>query len=325
MGRRGLVGLLLLAMVGAGVNLLASADLSADSSWVVLQLIAAVFGAMLMVMGMVMVLLRSMREESLDDRPAPLLLSVMVIAVGLFILHNLIDFSLFDTGPMMLFMLVAGASLGARLSGRPVGRMSSRSASLLSGAVVGGWAMCIVAVVPIIRAEGIAADADEAVRGSARSGGKLDEAISGYTRAADLVGYNADYAFRAAATMIRRGAPAGDIRRMLDRATAANLYMSKAWVLRAQFESNQKSPDHAALRRAWERVLALDPKNLWARMEYAGALERGGDAAGARVQYRETLRLDDLLPKDEPKRLSAEKRRMVEAKARAGKPAPQNR
>jgi hypothetical protein len=39
-----------------------------------------------------------------------------------------------------------------------------------------------------------------------------------------------------------------------------------------------------------------------------------GDSDFAKEQYREALRWDDLLPKDEPKRLSEKKRKEIEAK-----------
>jgi len=43
------------------------------------------------------------------------------------------------------------------------------------------------------------------------------------------------------------------------------------------------------------------------RLDYATMLRRLGDAAGARRQYAEALRYDDLLSPDEPKRLPPEK------------------
>jgi Flp pilus assembly protein TadD len=66
--------------------------------------------------------------------------------------------------------------------------------------------------------------------------------------------------------------------------------------------------------RAFQDALAISPGDVGVRIEYAKALEKLGDREFAREQYREALLRDDKLPPDEPKRLSAEQRKEIQAK-----------
>ena len=64
--------------------------------------------------------------------------------------------------------------------------------------------------------------------------------------------------------------------------------------------------------KAYQSALGLDPNDVGLRLAYADALEKLGDKDFAKEQYREALRRDDELPKDEPKRLTEKKRKEIE-------------
>src|SRR5207302_4352909 len=68
-----------------------------------------------------LVALRSLHSQEPDARPAPWVVYALIVGVGVFLVHNLIDFSLFETGPMFLFALLTGSALGLRQAGVSVG------------------------------------------------------------------------------------------------------------------------------------------------------------------------------------------------------------
>ena len=72
-------------------------------------------------------------------------------------------------------------------------------------------------------------------------------------------------------------------------------------------------PDGPEVMKAYQQALGLSPADVGLRLEYAAALEKLGDKDFAKDQYREALQWDDLLPKDEPKRLTENKRKEIEA------------
>jgi hypothetical protein len=102
------------AMGAAVLNLMASTDWEQNSSWLILQVVGAAAGAGLLFCGIAVGAVRSLRTR-LDDRPAPWVLRSMQVGVGIFLLHNLIDFSLFETGPLMLFCFLDRSVLGVRM------------------------------------------------------------------------------------------------------------------------------------------------------------------------------------------------------------------
>ena len=79
------------------------------------------------------------------------------------------------------------------------------------------------------------------------------------------------------------------------------------------FELNQPKPEAEAVIKPFQEALGLSPADVGLRLEYAAALERLGDKDFSREQYREALRRDDELPRDEPKGLPARKRKEIEA------------
>ena len=106
-----------LAILGVLINILAGIDLSADAGWVSFELLKHIVFAALLLIGLAIVVIRSSKETSMDDRPAPWVLYAMLAGLAVFLIHNMIDFSFFETGAMLLFMMIGGAVLGARSPG----------------------------------------------------------------------------------------------------------------------------------------------------------------------------------------------------------------
>jgi len=142
---------------------------------------------------------------------------------------------------------------------------------------------------------------------------RLDAAFSAYQEAMREQPINGDYAWKAASVLIYKNAPAALVRPVIDAAIAANPRSGKYAVLKAEHELRQPNPDGPEVIRAYQTALGISPGDVQLRLEYAAALEKLGDKDFAREQYREALKRDDELPKDEPKRLSEKRRKEIEA------------
>lgn len=291
---------------GVSINLLGAVDWSQSTVFVALELMRRACHLCLFVVGAAIVALRSAERQELDGRPAPWVLYGTLAGLGLFLVHNLVDFSLFEPGPMTLFMFLCGAGLGTRMA--PAPNATGRSRLALGGFVAAAiaWAgVAAVFVVPVVLAEQAAHEGDQALRLRA-----FDRAASEYERAGSTVGYNADYAYRAGRALLYAPDPrpqAGRVLALLDRAVAADPGRAEYWLTRANAELLRPAPDPAVIRRGYDRALMLDPNSVQVRLDYAAMLQRLGDPAGAREQYAAALKYNDLLDPDEPKRLSAEK------------------
>ena len=101
-----------IATAGIAINIIFSVDLAQDISWVFIEVLKRMLYLALILIGLIVVTFRSFVRQEIDDRPAPWLRCAIMIALGMFLLHNLIDFSFFETGPMWIFMLLAGAAIG---------------------------------------------------------------------------------------------------------------------------------------------------------------------------------------------------------------------
>jgi tetratricopeptide (TPR) repeat protein len=164
---------------------------------------------------------------------------------------------------------------------------------------------------PTLFAELAAARGDELFRMS-----KLDAAFAAYQEAMREQPINGEYAFKATNVLLFQRAPAPVVRQMIDAAIAANPRSGKYFALKAEHEIRQEKPDGPEVIKAFQAALGLSPGDVGLRIAYADALAKLGDREFAKEQYREALRWDDLLPKDEPKRLTNEKKREIEAKIR---------
>jgi hypothetical protein len=306
--RQYLLGWLFVVVGGAFViNILAAIDWSQwdrSGSYIVLELMRrGIYFAVMYILATAAAV-RSLETPQWDRRAAPWMLMGLLIAAGLFLLHNLIDFSLFETGPMMVFMLVVGAALGARNAasrpgtvapslGRPIAAAALVAACLL-------WIGVVVLVfIPTADAERLAVEAQSAAESHQ------------YTRSADLMNaafarqsLNGGYAFEAAQMRQLGGAPIGLAIDDLNRAIAADPFNTGYYLQRAELELREPAPDRARVQADFRRALELDPNDIPNHLRLAQLMEQWNDPAAAREQYQAALRIDNALEPGDPRRLS---------------------
>ena len=290
-----------IGLIGVTINLQASVDWDQSAAYNALEVMRRLGFLCLFVIGAALTAIRPSQQVETDDRPAPWVVYAVLVGLGLFFLHNLVDFSLFEPGPMFLFALLCGSALGMRAAADPARRGTGSRAAVataLAGAAA-AWLLGFVVAVRVGPAEGAADAGDEALR-TLSPGVAADH----FARAAERVPFNADYAFRAArAALAHPAADPAPALTWLDRAIAADPNRPQYWLHRAYARLRTRSPDVAAVRADYEQALRLDPNNVDVRLEYAEVLRRFGDPAAAAEQYRLALHYNDLLSPDEPKRL----------------------
>ncbi len=261
------------------------------------------------VIGGALIALRSMEHQQIDSRPAPWIRAGMVIAILIFLVHNLIDFSMFESSAMFIAALLIGTAWGSGIaSDRPTTR-SLLWARLIGAAVV--WLGVLGAVaVPVLTAEAEAADGKEFLRQS-----QYLQAGRSFTAALDVWPGNADYAYNAALALAHAPqANPAEIRSLLDRAIIANPMSPRSFRVRAEFELQLKPPDVKSLRADFDRALQIDPNSVDMRLTYADVLADLGDKAEAKKQYETALWYNDQFSPKEPKRLS--EKRLAEIRAK---------
>jgi len=335
------LSIMLTAIVGIGLSVLLSIDFSAQGEFVFIEIVRHAVFLVIVVAALATGALRMMQERpadagprellwELDDRPAPWVLWAILVALGTFLIHNLIEFSLFETGPLFLFALLAGSSLGIRLASRqqqPPRNYDSRLAffPLAVGGVA--WvAAALLLFLPIALAEGSAHAADEAIRT-----GKWQEAAGQMTDAFHRIPYNADYAARAAIDLAQSGAPADQVAHMLDAAIRADPSSAGNFVARAQFELSGIGKKPEAALNDFRAALVLDPRNVRLRWQYADALKefavelhRPELTNEARLQYERVLDMNDQYDRAEPKRLKADEIARIRAAIQQLEPLPRH-
>lgn len=311
----------LMAAGAAVLSLALATDFSQDSSWVLLQVLAAIAGAVLMVIGMGLGAIDSWREGRIDARESPWLLYGLLVGLGMFLAHNLIDFSLSETGPMFLFMILAGSALGVRQGSVAGQRKKNAVATAMFCVACAAWVGFAVLVWGrTAMGESSAARGDELLRtsvvGDRANIAQMLEAAAAYHSAFAAQPLNGEYACREAQALISAGGPDLRIRGAINSAIAANPAAGKYHILLGGYALGRNPPDETTFRSAFQRSLALDPRDVGLRIRYADGLAKLGDHFAAAEEYREALRQDDLLPKDEPKRLPPARREEIHKKIR---------
>jgi O-antigen ligase len=296
-----------LAAAAMAVNMVCSIDFGQDISWVFLEVLKRALYFALIVMAMVLVSFRSAQRQELDDRQAPWMLTALLVALGIFLLHNTIDFSLFESGPMWVFMMMSGAALGISIEREGSPRASSRATPKMAVAAISVlWVVAgLMLVVPIVIAESRAQASDDALRSN------NPQVASQLARSAyeTLPVSNSDYLYRAA-----RALPPDQGRAALREATLVNPTVGRYYRMLADIEKRSPSPNVPALRSAFDAALALDPNDVSAHLDYAETLEKLGLNSDALKQYRLALEKNSLLHPDEPKRLSQKKEDEIKAR-----------
>lgn len=301
----------LLIIVG-GVGLLISLVASVDRAFpeaVFFDVFKRVVMQLLLAAGLMVALMRVARvpgakEWSLlpDTRAVRWTRRALLVGLGAFLLHNLLDFSLFENGPLFLFAYLAGTGIGLLA---PPAAPSDRRRRWAGVGLIGGsvaWlAILGVFVVPVIMAETAARDGDESLRTR-----RFAQAANRYEQALEHVPYNADYAARTARVWMYvrqygRAIP------MLERAIALDPASASHRLALARCELARQQPDAGRVIAAFEQAMALDPANVPARVEFADGLERLGRPSEAAAQLEKALWYDAQLLPHEPERMNAER------------------
>lgn len=294
--------------VGILLSVFANTDFSLGLIDTLSLLMRPLLYALALVLGTIAAAMLSPGEWELDCRPAPWVFYCIVTAIGLFLLHNLIDFSWFEAGVMFAFMALIGSAQGMTIAktDRPAPRgiaIGATAVALLAWiAAAGGF------VVPIVLAEQSADDANELIRTaptdrSPESTAHFRNAADALANASSLVPYNADYIFREAQAVLNIGQLERG-RALLAAARQVNPLMIDAYLLDANLQLATPHPDVAAIRADFQRIVELNPNDVSLHRQFGQALDRFGLHSEARQQYRKALEANAALPVGEPKRLS---------------------
>jgi tetratricopeptide (TPR) repeat protein len=291
----GLIG----SAIGFGMvlNILASVDFSQASSYITVQLILAFFYACLFFFGAAVAGVRLVTDSKIDDRPAPWVLYAALASLGAFLIHNLIEFSLFEPGPLMIFAFLAGSCLGIRRQTAVPVRAGWPMAEL-AGATVVWLAAFFWLVIPTIAAEALAQEADDDV-----VAGNVSVAAGKYMDAFLLhQPLNADYAARAAETLAMDHPDPAQLMDALNKTIAANLMSINSYLTRAQLEARAGNATSAKM--DMDRALYLNPTEVSMHLQYADLLMRLHQFSDAAKECEQALKFNELLPIEEPKRLN---------------------
>jgi O-antigen ligase len=308
------------ALLAMAINICASVDFSMASSrdggsaFILLDLLKRALWVALLMIGFAMVLFQSSKDPQLDERPGPWLLYGILIALAIFMLHNTIDFSIAESGPMFVFALLLGSALGVRTPS-VAGQKRHRKAAIgfFAGAVVLWLGVAIFYVLPTADAEARAQSADDAIRISdLRS---ADALLRSAMAISPLP--NSDYAFRAARLSLMAQAPEGQTQVLLAKAIAANPMDPNAYMTRAEHELRKPAAeqDKEQLLRDMYRVVELDPNNVESHLRLAHVYQLKGDTKSARREIDIAREKNALLDPANPKRLSEDdfQQRVLEA------------
>jgi hypothetical protein len=293
--------------VGAIVlSILAVVDFSAPTiaggSFVLVQLYNRLLFLLLLVLGLAVVALRSSKQPQIDTRPAPWIVRAIIVAVAVFLIHNLIDFSMFEPGPMMLLALLVGTGLGMRSTNRADSAESSviPAWGSLVGAVAVWGVIAVGLVAPVALAEAAARQGDDQIRA-----GTPSLAARSYRQAFDRLWIpNGDYAYRAALALAAAGAPPRDTLAQLNAAIAADPINPQYYRTRTQLYATASPPQLAQAAADYQHLVQIDPNNVQLHLELADLYSRGGERDAAIEEYERALEYNDQLDPAEPKRLT---------------------
>jgi O-antigen ligase len=302
--------IVILSCAGILLTILATTDFSLPLADTLNLLLRPMLYLLSLVLGSIAAAMLSPHKWSLDRRPAPLLFCCGVTGLLLFLLHNLIDFSLFEPGALFAFMAIAGALQGMVSPARPArcGRATAGGLLAIGGVVwVTGAALLVV---PVLAAESAAASGNEWIRTAPKDHSPAvalhyRKAADAYGEAAGFVPFNSDYIFREA----KAAAIGGDFdraRAKLAETKRVNPLLIDAYLLEANLLLSMPNPDVATVRSDFERIVQLNPNDVSLRMQFGDAMLRLGETDLARQQYQSALKANDALPIGEPKRLSDE-------------------
>ena len=290
-----LLPLFLLALITMVVNTLVSVDLSQTLPYVSIEILKRLLWTGLLTIGLLVGCVHSTDDQTIDERPAPWILLTILASLAAFLLHNTIEFGLFESGPLGLFAMLCGAALG--MSPDATERQGNW---IVAGASVLGWGgMLAFWTVPIVQGETLAQSADDELQTN-----RPDQAVQIYGRAAETLPVADAQLFLKTATakMYGQAAPSS-VLESLNAATSNNSKLIRGALVRAEYELRLPFPDAAMIRRDYEHAISLNPNDVGVRTDYGHALERLGDPTAAASAYQAALDANAGLSNEEPKRL----------------------
>ena len=293
-------------LLGMLLSIIATVDINISALDIVLLLMRPVLYALVLLVGTIAVCLRS--STTLDDRPAPWIYYCTLTGIGLFLLHNLIDFSWFEPGAMFIFMVLIGSALGMS-NAKPIGSLSRAMAIGLACLLALCWLTAAVGFVgPVIAAEQLAQSANESIRTA--NPRQPDDLASHFHAAADnlqsaaqLVPYNSDYLYRAAVARINlhQLEPA---KKLVAQCKQVNPLSGDAYLLDANIQLSSRSPEQSAVMADFQTLLKLNPNDVSLHVQFGRALDRFGRKTEAAEQYDAAIAADAGLAPGEPKRMT---------------------
>ncbi len=307
-----------IAIAGIALSILTNIDFTQPFADITLEILKQLLYAMVLIPGIIAGLMLSPHHRDPDTRPAPWLRYFILIALGLFLIHNLIDFSMFEFGPMLVCFLLIGSTLGIGTATQS----QKKSRGLLMAALLFSsllWLTLAAAFVfPIIIAEQFAYDGNEAIRSASTEQPATIQshyaiAAQQFQSALESVPYNADYALRCAQSSVG-AADLPAAQKMITTAQNLNPRLIDAFLLQANLELRKPNPNPTTIRSDFDRILQLDPNDVSLHTQYGQALDHLGFFADAATQYQQALTANAALPPDEPKRISLQESADLQAK-----------
>jgi O-antigen ligase len=294
---------LAIALAAILVNTLESVDFSQSVPWISLEILKRVLWLGLLFAGLVIGSMRSSTRQVFDDRPAPWLLWAILASLAVFLLHNTIEFGFFESGPLGMFALLAGAALAVRGVGSPSGNdRFGATWSLTAIALVLWLLMAVLWVKPLVYAEGQAQAGDDDLQAN-----RAADAAQEYENAfRGLPLRNPDYMIKLAMAQAYAHEPVDRVLDSLDQAIAADPMFLRGYLTRAQLRMQSPNPSVQKVKQDYQTAIALNPNDVDVRTDYGAILEHLGFKHEAAEAYRAALAKNDGLSPDEPKRLTAE-------------------
>jgi O-antigen ligase len=305
--RIGPIWIILISLAGLAINALTSVDYAQSGWYVAYQLMVIALFALVLIFGASVAAMKSLADPTLDERPAPWVLYAALVSVAAFLIHNTIEFSLFETEPLMLMVLLAGSVLGIRGIPTPARRGSAVVTLCVS---CGLWLAAVAGLAfPTAQAEGLAHQGDSEFFAQ-NYGPASDDYLAAFHADGGL---NADYAYRASLALnYNSGREITAVRQLLVTAIAADRSMALYQLSMGRVDASLG--DAGAASNDYQRALDLDPNEVSIRLEYAAVLMHFGRSEESARQCQLAAHYNDLLPAEEPKRMSdADLQRQIDA------------
>jgi O-antigen ligase len=308
----------LFVIAGMLLSIAANTDFSLGVGDTIALLLKPLLYMLALLLGTMAASMLTQHSWSLDSRAAPIVWYCAVTGLVLFLLHNLIDFSFFEVGPMFLFMTLLGSAQGVSSLRSPGPTSRRRSAIAAIAATIVWISAAVFLVVPVLVAEQAAGAANELIRTASKTpdsqtASHFRLAQQSLATASHFVPYNSDYVFRQAELFLRLG-DLDQAKSLISQCKQINPRLIDSYLLEANFQLSQPNPDVAIVRSDFQTILQLNPNDISFHLQYASALQRFGQLDEARAQYQQALSANNALPPGEPKRLSPQQVEDIEGK-----------